>query len=234
MADKKAPKETSFMDFFAAAKERPEQFQTGFDTLSKVNDSFGAAQRGAVRAAQDANSFADVVQGAKQAFMTPEQAATWQDIAKRAGVENKYGLAAAGLIAPMAELDIMPGPNLGVAKKQAKSVSNLGDSLQTLNKEGKILVSGGLPMSKGMKLQQAAKAEAELLKAQKAATIKPPSNVVQYKDLKHREGVKQQVVDAVKAELEQPHLRDSATPELIKERIKQKFRALMNITPKKK
>lgn len=221
MADNKAPKNATLMDFFNAAQERPEQFQQGLETLNAVNDKFGAAQRGAVSAAQTATSPMQVLEGAKAAFMTPEQAATWQDIAKRAGVENKYGLAAAGLIGPMAEMDLIPGPNFGAAKKEVKALSNLADDLQVLNKEGKIM-AGAAKNSAGQGLRQAAKAEQELRAAQNLASEAPVQNVVKFKDAQAKEAAKAFAKDTVRAELQaQPAL--ARDPNYLKQRIQELF-----------
>lgn len=217
MSDLKAPKETTFMDFFNAAQERPEQFQTGLTTLGHINEGAGGAQRAAVGAAQSADNLAQVLEAAKGGFLQPQGAPSWSDIAKKAGVENKYGLAAAGLVGPLIETDLIPGPNVGAAKKELKAFGEVADNLQTLNKEGKMLVKSGLPNSPGMALQQAAKAESELKAVQNMK-----SNVLNLQDVKVKTEAKKFVQESLEAELKaQPAV--ARDPEYLKERIKSLF-----------
>lgn len=205
------------MDFFSAAKERPEQFKTGGDTLAEVNDRFGAAQRQAVRGAQDAASIAQVVDAAKSGFLNPEQAATWSDVAKRAGVENKYALAAAPLIGTLAEVDLMPGPNVNAAKKEMKV---LGNTLQDLNKDGKIVAKA--MDTAGQEARLAAKADQEFSMAAKATEKAPVQGVIKFKDVQAKETAKDFVKKHIKAELDaQPALKRD--PAYLKERIRNLF-----------
>ncbi len=203
---------TSLMDMYKGAQERPEQFQSGLNTLNNINDRFGAAQRAAVAGAQTAQSPMDVVQAAKKGFMSPEQAASWQQIAQKAGVQNKYGLMAAGVLGPLAEMNAIPMPGVGAAKTEAKEASaawhELAPSLQNLNKEGKLLITSN---------------PAAEFKAAARATEKAPVQAFnQFKDLKMRNEAKKFAVDSVKAELEaQPALKRD--PEYLKQRIKELF-----------
>ena len=230
MPNKKAPSNLNFNDFLAAAKERPEQFQSGLKTLGAINDKFGAAQRAAIAGAQTAGHPMQVLEAAKAGFMgQPEAAPTWQDIAKKAGVDNKYGLAAAGLVGPLLEMDALPGPNLGAAKKEGKAVWNeLAPTLQNLNKESKLTVKGGLANTAGNVARQGAKAEQELMAAQKVAPQGGVPEVLSFNLHKAKEQSKREAVEALKAELSQPHLKDAASDEYKRERLQQLFKHLMS------
>lgn len=140
--DSKAPSELSYADFAKAAQERPEQFETGIDAIRKVDSGLGGGYRAAIGAAQTANSPMEVVDAAKAGFLNPEQAASWQQIAQRAGMDNKYGqLAAAGLGA-LTEPTLLRVPGLNMAAKEYKEAKALAPTLENLNAEGKILIKG--------------------------------------------------------------------------------------------
>lgn len=228
MAEDKADPNLSMADFQAAAKERPEQFQQGIDVLRHVDSGLGGAERGVISAAQTATSPMELVDAAKSGFLNPEQAASWQQIAQRAGLENKYGQMAAAGLGVLTEPTLMRVPGLNAVSKEAKELkagwTELSPSLQNLNKEGKLLIKEGLPASAGMGLQNAAKAESELMSAQK---VNPklqdaPGINNAFADLKARNEAKQFAVKSVKEELEaQPALaRDN---DYLRDRIKSLF-----------
>lgn len=206
MADKADPK-LSLMDFQAAAKERPEQFKTGIDFLQHVDSGLGGAERAAIGAAQTATSPTELVDAAKAGFLNPEQAATWKQIAEKAGVENKYGQMAAGALGALTEPSLLGVPGLNMAAKEGKEAKlawhELAPTLQNLNKEGKLLIKSGVPESAGMALQNAAKLESEM-KAASAASKELPQvpNILDFKAHQVKEQAKQFALKAVREELD--------------------------------
>jgi hypothetical protein len=135
-----------------------------------------------------------------------------------AGTAGEFGLDPTNFIAPGAK--ILGAAGMLAKAPEAAKILKLGNTLQDLNKDGKIVAKA--MDTAGDKARKAAQANQEFRMAAKATEEAPVENVIKFKDAQTKEAAKQFAKESVAAELKaQPAL--ARDPEYLKERIRSLF-----------